>query len=449
MNEYKIYPKQFLSVNMMVEKNRCFVIMPFDEKLNYVYGIIKKQLSSKGFICNRVDEIMGATPIINKILTEMLRSRYIIADLTDCNPNVFYELGIAHSFKEAQNIIILKQKGSSVPFDITHLTYIEYELDNPFLLTSSIINSINQTKHVVDLEEALKIRGIISITQNVSTNIVDFFQGQLAEDIPILTRILLNEHIYSSYSEKELEIFLIKYQNTLQAAVNQMDNQLLNDWLKCYCALLISCDNVSTTEQLIEVFLNSDFLPNISNSKTAILEWQTEFAVTIAKAQKHLPVVMPWIIGYLAHSQTASIDLNRYKVEAFLMTNKYEAIDQIIVDAVFDKNCYVREHISDIIGEKKLYSATENLCTQLKCEENYYVSVSIMEALGKLDYKNAIPVIKMWIETHKNSIINEKQFFVLKHARIVLAKLAISVSDNLLYEFDQEFKALLENYYIL
>ena len=138
-----------------------------------------------------------------------------------------------------------------------------------------------------------------------------------------------------------------------------------------------------------------------------------------------------------------------YKVEAFLMTNKYEAIDQIIVDAVFDKNCYVREHISDIIGEKKLYSATENLCTQLKCEENYYVSVSIMEALGKLDYKNAIPVIKMWIETHKNSIINEKQFFVLKHARIVLAKLAISVSDNLLYEFDQEFKALLENYYIL
>lgn len=37
MNEYKIYPKQFLSVNMMVDRNRCFVIMPFDEKLNYIY----------------------------------------------------------------------------------------------------------------------------------------------------------------------------------------------------------------------------------------------------------------------------------------------------------------------------------------------------------------------------------------------------------------------------
>lgn len=75
MNEYKIYPKQFLSVNMMVDRNRCFVIMPFDEKLNYIYGKIKKELSSKGFICNRVDEIMGATPIISKILTEILRSK--------------------------------------------------------------------------------------------------------------------------------------------------------------------------------------------------------------------------------------------------------------------------------------------------------------------------------------------------------------------------------------
>lgn len=449
MNEYKIYPKQFLSVNMMVEKNRCFVIMPFDEKLNYVYGIIKKQLSSKGFICNRVDEIGGATPIINKILTEMLRSRYIIADLTDCNPNVFYELGIAHSFKDAQNIIILKQKGSKVPFDITHLTYIEYEPDNPFLLTSSIVNCINQTKHIVDLEEALKLRGILSPTQNTEPNIVDFFQGQLADNVPMLTCILLNEHIHSNCSEKDIELFLTRYQNTLQAAVNHSNIQMLNDWLKCYCTILISCDSVSITEQFIEVFLNSDFLLNISRNKASILEWQTEFAISIAKAKKYLSIAMPWIIRYLAHSQTASIDLNRYKVEAFLMTNQHEEINQIIVNAVFDKNCYLREHISDIIGEKRLYTAADNLCAQLKCEENYYVSVSIMEALGKLDCKNAITVIETWIEAHKENIINEKQFFVLKHARIVLSKLTKETNSTSLDDFDKQFKSYLIDYFIL
>lgn len=289
MNEYKIYPKQFLSVNMMVDRNRCFVIMPFDEKLNYIYGKIKKELSSKGFICNRVDEIMGATPIISKILTEILRSKYIIADLTGCNPNVFYELGIAHSFKDAQNIIILKQKGSNVPFDITHLTYIEYEPDNPFLLTSSIINSINQTKNIVDLEEALQTRGIIPAAQKASDSIIEFFYSQLQDDIPMLTHILFNENMYiKNYTPENIESFLFNYQNTLITVIKQSNNDLLNTWLKCYCTLIVSCENIPITEKFTERFLNSDFLINIINSELTILELQTEFAISIEIGRAHV-----------------------------------------------------------------------------------------------------------------------------------------------------------------
>ena len=158
---------------------------------------------------------------------------------------------------------------------------------------------------------------------------------------------------------------------------------------------------------------------------------------------------MPWVINYLAHTQTASIDLNRYKVEAFLMTNEYEEINQIIINAVFDKNCYVREHISDIIGEKKLSDASNNLCTQLKCEENYYVAVSIMEALGKINCKSSISIIERWIENHKDNIIQEKQFFVLNHARIVLSKLTKGLDTDALDNFNNQFEGYLKNYYIL
>lgn len=448
MNEYKIYPKQFLSVNMVVDKNRCFVIMPFDEKLNYVYGVIKKQLSSKGFICNRVDEIGGATPIINKILTEMLRSRYIIADLTDCNPNVFYELGIAHSFKDAQNIIILKQKGSKTPFDITHLTYIEYEPDNPFLLTSSILKSINETKHIVDLEEALRIRDVLPIVQSSDCNLVDFLQGQLSNEIPMLTRILLNEHLYSNYSNTDIDTFLRSFQNSLQFVSDYSNTRILNDWLKCYSEIIISCDKFLISAQYVNEFLNSGSIFNLFE-KSIALEIQTEFAINLAKKQKYISIVMPWVINYLAHTQTASIDLNRYKVEAFLMTNEYEEINQIIINAVFDKNCYVREHISDIIGEKKLSDASNNLCTQLKCEENYYVAVSIMEALGKINCKSSISIIERWIENHKDNIIQEKQFFVLNHARIVLSKLTKGLDTDALDNFNNQFEGYLKNYYIL
>ena len=107
MVKYKIYPKQFRNEKIPIEKNRCFFIMPFSEEFDLIYGEIKESLSRSNYICIRVDEISGSIPIINKILTEILKAQFVIADLTNCNPNVFYELGIAHTFKDAENIFFL------------------------------------------------------------------------------------------------------------------------------------------------------------------------------------------------------------------------------------------------------------------------------------------------------------------------------------------------------
>ena len=153
MNEYNIYPKQYQHSNIPIEKNKCFVIMPFKLEFDYIYGEIKDGLDRAGFSCNRVDEITGSVPIIAKILNEILSSRCIIADLSGCNPNVFYELGVSHSFKDANNIIILKHKDSKVPFDIMHLTYIEYSEENPKLLVSRILKNIEDVKFISEFQE--------------------------------------------------------------------------------------------------------------------------------------------------------------------------------------------------------------------------------------------------------------------------------------------------------
>ena len=116
------------------------MLMPFDKIFDLIYGTIKSELQDNGYICNRADEIHGSYPIMNKILTEILKSQYIIADLTNLNPNVFYELGIAHTFKDAQNILLIKQKQFKCPFDITHLTYIEYDAEGGNLAASKIRN---------------------------------------------------------------------------------------------------------------------------------------------------------------------------------------------------------------------------------------------------------------------------------------------------------------------
>lgn len=54
-----------------------------------------------------------------------MHSRFVIADITYPNPNVFYELGIRHAIKTG-TILIRENVNFSIPFDISHLRHIEY-----------------------------------------------------------------------------------------------------------------------------------------------------------------------------------------------------------------------------------------------------------------------------------------------------------------------------------
>lgn len=180
-----------------------------------------------------------------------------------------------------------------------------------------------------------------------------------------------------------------------------------------------------------------------------ILSWQTDLAIKLASNQQKLNVVMPWIIAYFRRTKSTTIDLNRYKLERFLMLTSDNEINQVIADAVFDDNCYVREHLSDIIGEKKLYLAEPCLIKQLEIEENYFTAISIVEAIGKLNSKQGIDAINSWLTNHSKNIIKTKQYFVLKHIRIAIMKLDNTINQCKLKEFDQKYANFLSDYYIL
>ncbi len=445
MDKYLIYPKQLQRVNIPIEKNRCFVIMPFKEELDYIYGSIKKGLIDKGYICTRVDEISGSTPIINKILTEMLRARYIIADLTDCNPNVFYELGIAHSFKDAQNVIILKRKGSKVPFDITHLTYFEYDIENPKYLISSILKTIQENSYLNDFRESLNIRGIIPFVKDNGDYFIDFLQAELQTSITELTLILSNN--ISNANTIDIEHFIRKYQKVINKAILSHDEIMLAGVFKVYQEILISCSSLIVAQESAIDFLEGTFFSVYDISEKYVRECKTNMAIALANNSKMLSLVLPWIIRYFSETKTASIDLNRYKLEAFLMTSTHPLVDETICNAVFDSNCYIREHMSDIIGEKHLEQGIVTLSAQLQREENYYSAISEIEALGKLNSFESVPTIIDWLERHKQNIVKEKQFFVLKHIKIVLAKL--DIDGFYLKQFANNYDVYLKDYYIL
>jgi len=102
----------------------CFVIMPFrEEELSQsIYKDVIKPLVEDHFkiSCYRVDEDHLPDRIDNKIYSYLLNAAFVIAEVTTANPNVFYELGLAHMLEK--NCIIITQKSATeVPFDLNRI----------------------------------------------------------------------------------------------------------------------------------------------------------------------------------------------------------------------------------------------------------------------------------------------------------------------------------------
>ena len=109
----------------MSDKRSAFVIMPFDEEFEAVYtDFIKNVLEGAGLNVDRADDIESQQNILRDIVEQIDKSDLIIADLTGVNPNVFYELGIAHAFRKP--VILLTQSIDEVPFDLKSYRLLEY-----------------------------------------------------------------------------------------------------------------------------------------------------------------------------------------------------------------------------------------------------------------------------------------------------------------------------------
>jgi hypothetical protein len=76
----------------------------------------------------RADDIFAPGNYITENIWKLVnRSALLIADVTNKNPNVFYELGIARTV--GRDVILISQKKEDVPFDIQNLQYYLYTYD--------------------------------------------------------------------------------------------------------------------------------------------------------------------------------------------------------------------------------------------------------------------------------------------------------------------------------
>jgi hypothetical protein len=108
------------------EKPRAFVVMQFTAPFNELYAEVIRPVCEKlGFIAQRADESFGPGLIIADIERQILDSQVVVADITPQNPNVYYEVGYAHTLRKPT--ILIAESPTKLPFDVSPFRTLFYE----------------------------------------------------------------------------------------------------------------------------------------------------------------------------------------------------------------------------------------------------------------------------------------------------------------------------------
>ncbi|MBF0464216.1 MAG: hypothetical protein HQK88_17050 [Nitrospirae bacterium] len=137
---------------MKIEDKICFIIAPIGEpespvrdRSDKVLKFIIKPVTDKcGYCAVRADELPQPGLITTQIITHLLNDSILIADLSDHNPNVYYELAIRHVIKKPY--VQLIEVGQKIPFDIQAIRTIYYN--------SKDLESVDKAKK--DLEAQIR-----------------------------------------------------------------------------------------------------------------------------------------------------------------------------------------------------------------------------------------------------------------------------------------------------
>jgi hypothetical protein len=120
----------------MTGKPKCFVIIQIgkegsetrkksDRVLKY---IVENALEDKYHV-QRADDIRQPGTVTVQIIEQLLEAPLVVADLSDFNANVYYELAIRHAVKKP--VVHLITTGQDAPFDVNQMRYVSYDITAP------------------------------------------------------------------------------------------------------------------------------------------------------------------------------------------------------------------------------------------------------------------------------------------------------------------------------
>ena len=103
----------------------CFVMTPFAESFDRIYReLIVPAVEDAGLSAVRADEIPAAGFVMEQIRAAIQQARLCIADVTDRNPNVLYEVWFAQAMRKP--VVLIANDVADLPFDIAAERVLRY-----------------------------------------------------------------------------------------------------------------------------------------------------------------------------------------------------------------------------------------------------------------------------------------------------------------------------------
>jgi nucleoside 2-deoxyribosyltransferase len=103
------------------------MLLPF--KNNELFKRVKRIVEKWGHAdlkCQKADDFFATDSLMETIASKIKAASLVIADLTGRNPNVFYELGLAHAWHKP--VILLAKRSEDVPSDLRAQRYYQYDI---------------------------------------------------------------------------------------------------------------------------------------------------------------------------------------------------------------------------------------------------------------------------------------------------------------------------------
>lgn len=122
---------EFLEVNgikrcdLIIDEKLVFILTPFNETFYNDYLTIKEACMRVGYRAVRGDEVFFKSDIFTEMLKLIVKSNLIIANINGRNPNVMYELGIAHALDK--QVLLISKSPKELPIDIKSKRFLIYQ----------------------------------------------------------------------------------------------------------------------------------------------------------------------------------------------------------------------------------------------------------------------------------------------------------------------------------